>query len=123
MNKPNFESIAKCVVKRANEHELNAYIWHVATTGSIYIRFKDNRMCSIRIGNHNGREKYKYKFNMRSDIRRKRLEKDKEIWRLYFPVGDINNLIEALLERKKRIQTWKETKYHYGIPYFKKVKK
>ncbi len=117
----NYQNVAQCVVNRANKHGLGAYIWHSATTGSAYIRFKDSRMCSVRIGNHNGRDRYKYKFNLRSDIKQKRLTKDKEVWRLYFPIGDVDGLVSALLERKKRIENWTHTKYQYAIPKFKRA--
>jgi hypothetical protein len=44
------------------------YIWHVANTGSIYIKFPHWALGSIRIGDHTGRAKYHYKWEIRTDM-------------------------------------------------------
>lgn len=48
--------------------EWNPKIWHRAATGSIYIKFPHWMLGSIRIGDHNKREKYKYRFEVRTDL-------------------------------------------------------
>lgn len=62
-----FEEIAKELIKELDLIGVKSYIWHCATTGSVYVRFEDNRIGSVRLGDHNGKDKLKYKFNIRSD--------------------------------------------------------
>lgn len=120
-NKERFENIAKKIVAELKEHSIDAYIWCVANTGSVYIRFNDVRMCSIRIGDHNGKEKLKYKYNIRSDVKRVHWEKD-ETWRLFIPETKWREIIPYLIDRNKQIQSWPESKFQYGIPSFKRDK-
>ena len=121
-----FTNIANKLIEELKEEGIDAYIWHTSTHGSVYIRFSDNRMCSIRLGDHNGRSKLKYKFNIRSDsgIRYKKWIKDKDIWRLYLPEHKWRDLIPILIDRHKRIQMWETNKYpDYYIPKHKRNKK
>lgn len=115
------ESIANKIVCELKEANVESYIWHVANTGSVYIRFKDPRMCSIRIGDHNGRDKLKYKYNLRNDLRLKKGKwvKDNNIWRYYSPLEKWRELIPMLVDRKKKLENWEGKKYDYGIPRYK----
>lgn len=117
-----FEDIANKIIEELAKTDIKAYIWHAATTGSVYIRFEDNRMCSLRIGDHEGRKKLKYKYNLRSDIspRNKGWRKDDEIWRYYLPITLWEEIIPVLIQRHKDIQQWGPSKYKYKIPSFKK---
>jgi len=38
--------------------------WHTSKNDSRYIKFRDCRIGSIRIADHDGRKSYKYKFNI-----------------------------------------------------------
>lgn len=120
-----FTDIANKIIKNLQVHNIKCYIWHEATTGSVYLRFEDNRMCSIRIGNHSGRDHLKYKYNLRSDIpiKQKRWVKDSGVWRCYIPLNQWKELIPILIERSEQIKTWEESKFSYTIPKFKTVTK
>lgn len=37
-------NIANKLVSELNDLGIGSYVWHAATTGSVYIRFDDNRM-------------------------------------------------------------------------------
>ena len=120
MNK--FKTIAEIIIEELAKKGIKAYIWHTATTGSVYIRFEDNRMCSVRIGDHNGKKQLRYKYNIRSDItaKNKGWIKDNEIWRFYLPVDLWEELIPVLIQRNKDVQKWPPARYKYKIPSFKK---
>ena len=123
--KETHESIANKIVAALDEVGIESYIWHVANTGSVYIRFKDSRMCSVRIGDHNGKEKLKYKFNVRTDIHpnHPRWVKDENIWRCFISHVKWKELIPLLQDRHKTIQGWPESKHEYFIPSFKLANK
>ena len=65
-----FKKIAESIIEKLKQRGINSYIWCVATTGSVYIRFEDAKICSIRIGDHDGKEQWKYKFNLRADVKK-----------------------------------------------------
>lgn len=113
------EHIANRLLKLLNREGLGAYIWHKATTKSCYIRFEDSRLGSIRIADHNGREKYQYKFNVRTDISRSYIDREK--WRFYYIPEDIDKCVERIKLRKEQTKNW-EKKYEYGIPSWKRNK-
>lgn len=48
--------------------EWGAYMYHEATTGSMYIKFPHWGLGSIRIGDHRGIGKYKYRWRVRTDM-------------------------------------------------------
>ena len=77
-------------------------------------------MCSIRVGDHDGREKLKYKFNGRSDSVRQGWVKDKDTWRYYIHITRWKELIPILETRKEQIKSWPKGKYEYNIPLFKR---
>ena len=117
MVKPNFNKIADGIVRTLNKKGIKAYVWCRAKTGTVYIRFEDPRMCSIRIGDHDGREYLRYKYNVRSDIKEFRMEQDNNVTRLYYPINSIGLLIHHLQKRKEFISKWERpNKYQYGIP-------
>lgn len=117
--KVNHVNLAESLVEALNKYEVGAYIYHKATTGSVYIRFGDAKLCSVRVGDHDGREKYKYKFNLRSDIKQARWDIEDNIWRYYCPCHRQDLLIEEVLKRKEFSKDW-ETKYEYKTPSFRK---
>ena len=117
------EDVAKKIVSTLASEGIECYIWHVATTGSVYIRFADPRMCSIRIGDHDGKEKLRYKYNIRSDSGFKSgWVKDENIWRHYLPINRWAEITQLMKDRREQIAGWKENspKYEYGVPKFKK---
>jgi len=117
-----FKKIAEELVHELDEVGISAYIWHIATTGSVYIRFEDNRIGSVRIGDHNGRSKLKYKFNVRSDLKTgfKKWMKDGEIWRYYIHFDIWKDLVDVIIKRSHDVQKFEKGKYSYAIPKFKK---
>ena len=73
------------------------YIYHVSKWNSVYLKFRDPGMKSIRIGDHKGREKYKYKWNL--DIGgKRRIEWDRNVERFYYGEADIDALIKNVLK-------------------------
>ena len=117
----NHEPIANKIISELSNVGIKAYIWHVANTGSVYIRFDDIRMGSIRLGDHEGRSKLKYKWNVRSDIKGKHKTwvKDGENWRYFVHTSNWKQLIPILVDRYTKAQNWEKSKYTYNIPYHK----
>lgn len=118
----NLNELADKVVSELLSNGIECYVYHRATTGSVYIRFKDQRMCSIRLGDHNGRGKLKYKYNIRVDLPLgyNKWQKDGDIWRLFLSSDQWKEIVPVLLKRKDEVKLWSTTKYSYKTPSFKK---
>lgn len=74
MNKEKLEQNIKIMSpKQANDiliKELKSYgaiEWHASKFNSHYIKFKDTRLGSIRIGDHKGRDRYSYTYEIFTD--------------------------------------------------------
>lgn len=63
------DAIANTVLNELKH--IGAFKWHVSNYHSIYIKFRDTRLGSIRIADHNGREKYNYKYQLTDASNRK----------------------------------------------------
>lgn len=111
-------SICNLVVNALNTYGLGAYVYHRALTGSIYVRFKNPNLRSLRIGDHDGREKYQYKFNLRSDLEKAGWKVENEKWRYYCPHNKWEWMVKEILKRWEIIKDW-EIPQDYGNYEFK----
>ena len=74
---------------------IGAYIYKKAMSGSIYIKF--NKKCgSLRVGDHKGREKYRYKWEIRIDKEGKSVRLDRGVIRRVYGADSINKMIEDI---------------------------
>ena len=89
---PRPEDIIK-ILERAN---LDPYVYHVALTGSFYIKFKLEGMRSLRVGDHNGKIKYSYKWNLRTDIDKSYETIDRGIKRFFYHIDDIQKMVSHM---------------------------
>jgi len=85
----------KKVFKALQTAGLKPYISVVAISGSLYIKFNNPALRSLRVGNHDGRGKYKYKWNLRDDWKIISTEIDKYP-RFYYPSQDYEEMIEDM---------------------------
>lgn len=90
-------SAAHNLVDLLNMEGIPAYISNQAQTGSAYIRIKDCDTCrQLRISDHPGRPKYRYKFNLILSQLGVRSEEDDGITRHYYGVDSIEQLVVDL---------------------------
>lgn len=71
------------------------------TTNSVYIKLDYGVANSIRVSDHKGIEKYKYKYNIRKDIEEKYEEMEGTYLRKYYPFKDIGDLVlDVIVDRE-----------------------
>lgn len=58
---------ADLLIRELGSRGIRAEIWQDAGA-SVYLRFDDARLGSVRLSNHEGRERYEYRWNLRTDI-------------------------------------------------------
>ena len=59
---------------------------------------RDRKLGSIRIGDHTGRKRYRYKYNIRFDIRKSFTETDRKVKRFYCPPKEYKKIIKKIKE-------------------------
>ena len=74
--------------------------WHKSKYNSYYIKFKDTRLGSIRIADHNGRKKYSYTYQVFTQ------NKTKDELR-----AEIENIIEKIIIKSKIIDNFNPKHY------------
>ncbi len=88
-------------------HRYDAY-----STNSIYIKLDYGISCGIRISDHNGKTKYRYRFNLIKDYKGNKVVRDNGLIRFYYSFNEINKLIKDVQEeRKTKIQKYGIIKY------------
>jgi len=81
---------------------LEPYVYHEAfTTNSVYVKFKDGRLRSLRMSDHNGYDKYRYKWNIGSHIKKMYMSTDDGVKRFYYPLNNFGTIMFI-----KRIQQY-----------------
>jgi hypothetical protein len=99
---------------------IEAYIYNKAKTGSVYIRFKDARIGSIRVGDHEGRQKYSYKYNLRLDIDKTYTKKDGKVERYFYPPTKLRLMAKAIQLRAQAVKKFPTISYDKRAAFFKK---
>ena len=77
-----------------NLSDLKPYIYKRARSGSVYLKFDDVGLRSIRIADHEGYEKYQYKWNIRKDVVHRFMTEDNGIVRYYFSFHELDEFYE-----------------------------
>ena len=71
---------------------LGAYTYHVSKHGSCYVKFKNERLRSVRIADHDGRPWYRYKWNLVSH-RPTEVVRDNGVVRYFYNIIDFNKFV------------------------------
>lgn len=110
--------IANNIIDELNKLNIKSYIWYKAKTGSIYIRFDECLLGSIRIADHEGRQKYNYKYNIRSDYKfAPKWYKNENYWRYYCNIKDWKTIIDIIHKNYTFIlENNMKPKFKYGVP-------
>ena len=82
---------------------ISPYIYHVSRWNSVYLKFQDKRLGSVRIGDHSGREKYRYKWNIEIGGET-RIEYHDGVKRFYFADSNIPSFISRIKQYKATIE-------------------
>lgn len=99
--RPNNQDKFNKVIDRLLEElsEAEPWVYHKALTGSAYIKFHTIHT-SLRIADHDGIEKYNYRWNLRMDINRGSpysLLDEHMRWRHYYPYSCLRQLVADIL--------------------------
>lgn len=62
------KEIEREIIECLSDLGIAIHVYHAYSTNSIYIKLDYGALGSIRISDHNGKERYHYKYNVRTDI-------------------------------------------------------
>lgn len=81
------------------------------TSESVYLKLDYGVLKSVRISNHHGKSHLKYRYNIQSNITKRRY--DRQDKRFYYPMSDANIMIEQILkDRNDKISRYGQAKYN-----------
>jgi len=77
---------------------LGAYVHKKATSGSLYIKFRDPRIGSLRIADHKGIKIYSYRWNLylKMPVDNPGIRKEGNVTRWYYSADDADEMCRAI---------------------------
>lgn len=104
--------ISNKLIKLLKEKGFEISKYYAKTTKSIYLKLDYGVCCGIRISDHNGKKKYKYKFNLLKYYKGPKIVNDNGYIRLFYDYENINELIEAVIkEKNEKIKKYGQNNY------------
>lgn len=101
MNRNQEIEISNKIIKELKEKGFQLNKYHAKKTKSIYIKLDFGVCGGIRISDHNGRKKYKYKFNLIKQYEGPKEKMDRGTVRLFYDYNNTSDLIEDVEKEKK----------------------
>ena len=109
--------ISNKLIKELKEKGIQINKYYAKTTKSIYLKLDYGVCCGIRISDHNGKKKYKYKFNLIKQYNGPKEIIDRKYIRLFYDYNNTEELIDDVQnERKSKINK-------YGLNNYKQYMK
>ena len=105
------------LIKKLKDKGFQINKYYAKTTRSIYLKLDYGVCCGIRISDHNGKKKYRYKFNLIKQYKGPKHINDRGYIRLFYDYNKTDNLVKDVeIERKIKI-------IKYGLDNYKKYMK
>ena len=93
--------VSNKLIKNLKEKGFQIQKYYARTTRSIYLKLDYGVCCGIRISDHNGKKKYKYKFNLIKQYNGPKKIIDRGYTRLFYKYNNTNELIKDVQNEKK----------------------
>lgn len=105
--------IARQIIRRLVPLGVHVLRQNSITTSSVYLKFDFGVLHSCRIGDHKGKEKYSYRYNIGPGISERFTDTTGPYPRCYYSVNDIEELIfDVLAERSQKLARYGNSKYY-----------
>ena len=93
--------VSNKLIKDLKEKGFQINNYYAKTTKSIYLKLDYGVCCGIRISDHNGKQKYRYKFNLIKQYKGPKEKIDRGYVRLFYDYNNTEELIEDVQNEKK----------------------
>ena len=89
------------LIKDLKNKGFKIHKYYAKTTKSIYLKLDYGVCCGIRISDHKGKKKYRYKFNLIKQYNGPKQVNDRGYLRLFYDYSNTHELIEDVENEKK----------------------
>ena len=103
------KEIANLIIEELKKYDFVISTYYSYSTSSIYIKLDYGVANGIRIADHKGKKKYKYRYNVVNDLQKDYSEIDEGYERFYFRTTSIKDLVAKIVSDKQAKQ------YKYGL--------
>jgi hypothetical protein len=108
------EEIFNRIMELLKKHDIIVSYYKSIKTSSIYIKLDYGVANGIRIADHRGKHKYRYRYNVMIDLEKNHLDTDRGFKRYYFKPSDINKLIlQIIMDKQSKLCS-------YGLKNYQK---
>lgn len=98
------EEIFEQIINELKKYDFIISTYHSYSTSSIYIKLDYGVANGIRIADHKGKKKYKYRYNVMNDIEKNYAEIDEGFERFYYTTTSIRKLIlKIVLDKQSKL--------------------
>lgn len=98
------EKAASFIIDKCREEGIIVHRYDVQSSGSIYLKFDWGLAHSLRISDHKGIVKYRYKFNLIKGIPDVlRISYRNNNHSIYFPFREIHQCLDEILSHRKEV--------------------
>ncbi len=106
--------VSNKLIKNLKDKGFEIHKYYAKTTKSIYLKLDYGVCCGIRISDHKGKKKYRYKFNLIKQYNGPKQVNDRGYLRLFYDYSNTDELVNDVQEEKK------EKINKYGICNYQK---
>lgn len=106
--------VSNKLIKNLKDKGFEIQKYYAKTTKSIYLKLDYGVCCGIRISDHKGKRKYRYKFNLIKQYNGPKQVNDRGYLRLFYDYSNTDELVNDVQEEKK------EKINKYGICNYQK---
>ncbi len=100
-------SVSNKLIQNLKDKGFQIHKYYAKTTKSIYLKLDYGVCCGIRISDHKGKKKYRYKFNLIKQYNGPKLVIDKGYLRMFYDYNNTDALIKDVEnERKDKINKY-----------------
>ncbi len=92
--------VSNKLIKSLKEKGFKIHRYYAKTTKSVYLKLDYGVCCGIRISDHKGKKKYRYKFNLIKQYKGKKQINDRGYTRLFYDYSNTKELIEDVQNEK-----------------------
>lgn len=106
--------VSNKLIRNLKDKGFEIHKYYTKTTKSIYLKLDYGVCCGIRISDHKGKKKYRYKFNLIKQYNGPKQVNDRGYLRLFYDYSNTDELVNDVQEEKK------EKINKYGICNYQK---
>lgn len=112
MNRNQEIEVSNKLIEDLKKKDFRIHKYYAKTTKSIYLKLDYGVCCGIRISDHTGKKRYKYKFNLIKQYKGPKQINDKGYLRLFYNYNNTEELVKDV-QNEKKLKIEKYGLYNY----------